>query len=92
MFCSSSTTPPLSLRQLYTRSIPCSAIKLWTLSRASMGREVYYQDFEREANLLVVITAFVLIVSIILVNLLVAQLNQAYQHVYTDMQGAITSS
>lgn len=57
-----------------------------------MGREVYYQDFEREANLLVVITAFVLIVSIILVNLLVAQLNQAYQHVYTDMQGAITSS
>ena len=28
-----------------------------------------------------------LIVSIILVNLLVAQLNQAYQHVYTDMQG-----
>ena len=34
-----------------------------------------------------VITIFVLIVSIILVNLLVAQLNQAYQHVYTDMQG-----
>ena len=28
-----------------------------------------------------------LIVSVILVNLLVAQLNQAYQHVYTDMQG-----
>ena len=26
-------------------------------------------------------------VSVILVNLLVAQLNQAYQHVYTDMQG-----
>lgn len=35
-----------------------------------------------------VITIFVLIVSIILVNLLVAQLNQAYQHVYTDMQGS----
>jgi len=34
-----------------------------------------------------VIIIFVLIVSIILVNLLVAQLNQAYQHVYTDMQG-----
>lgn len=35
-----------------------------------------------------VVIAFVLIVSVILVNLLVAQLNQAYQHVYTDMQGA----
>ena len=27
------------------------------------------------------------VIIIILVNLLVAQLNQAYQHVYTDMQG-----
>ena len=36
-----------------------------------------------------VIIIFLLIVSIILVNLLVAQLNQAYQHVYTDMQGHV---
>jgi len=63
----------------------------WLLSLTQMSLamfpQAYYQLFEEEANLLVVITIFVLIVSIILVNLLVAQLNQAYQHVYTDMQG-----
>eukprot|EP00913_Durusdinium_trenchii_P028890 g27087.t1 len=64
----------------------------WLLSLTQMSLamfpQVYYQEFEKEANLLVVVIAFVLIVSVILVNLLVAQLNQAYQHVYTDMQGA----
>lgn len=63
----------------------------WLLSLTQMSLamfpQAYYQLFEQEANLLVVIIIFVLIVSIILVNLLVAQLNQAYQHVYTDMQG-----
>jgi len=63
----------------------------WFLSLTQMSLamfpQAYYQLFEHEANLLVVIIIFVLIVSIILVNLLVAQLNQAYQHVYTDMQG-----
>lgn len=63
----------------------------WLLSLTQMSLamfpQVYYQEFEKEANLLVVVIAFVLIVSVILVNLLVAQLNQAYQHVYTDMQG-----
>ncbi|CAJ1361827.1 unnamed protein product, partial [Effrenium voratum] len=63
----------------------------WLLSLTEMSLGMFHPDYYRslnsESNVLIVVIIFMLIVSIILVNLLVAQLNQAYQHVYTDMQG-----
>ena len=68
-----------------------SGISTWLISLTQMALGMFphdnYEQMKAEAGILMVISVFILMVSIILVNLLVAQLNQAYQHVYTDMQG-----
>ena len=68
-----------------------AGISTWLISLTQMALGMFphdsYEELKSEAGIMIVIIGFVLMVSIILVNLLVAQLNQAYQHVYTDMQG-----
>jgi len=63
----------------------------WLISLVQMALGMFpaenYEELKVEAGIMTVIIIFVLMVTVILVNLLVAQLNQAYQHVYTDMQG-----
>jgi len=46
-----------------------------------------YGDFRDEAAVLVAVSVFVAVISIFLVNLLVAQLNQSYRDIFEDMQG-----
>lgn len=46
-----------------------------------------YDQFEREVAVLVSVAVFVAIVSIFLLNLLIAQLSQSYHDVFEDMQG-----
>ncbi|CAE7841702.1 unnamed protein product [Symbiodinium microadriaticum] len=68
-----------------------AGINTWLISLTQMSLGMFpqdsYEELKAEAGIMIVIIGFVLMVSVILVNLLVAQLNQAYQHVYTDMQG-----
>lgn len=46
-----------------------------------------YDQFEREVAVLVSVAVFVAIVSVFLLNLLIAQLSQSYHDVFEDMQG-----
>ncbi|CAJ1430403.1 unnamed protein product, partial [Effrenium voratum] len=46
-----------------------------------------YTHLKGEPWVLVAVCMFVILISIFLLNLLIAQLNQAYQAVYEDMQG-----
>ncbi|CAE7367938.1 RUB1, partial [Symbiodinium necroappetens] len=46
-----------------------------------------YGDFRSEIAVLVAVSVFVAVISIFLVNLLVAQLNQSYRDIFEDMQG-----
>mmetsp|Transcript_60983 Transcript_60983/g.142756 ORF Transcript_60983/g.142756 Transcript_60983/m.142756 type:complete len:1105 (-) Transcript_60983:15-3329(-) len=46
-----------------------------------------YGDFRSEVAVLVAVSVFVAVISIFLVNLLVAQLNQSYRDIFEDMQG-----
>ncbi|CAJ1354837.1 unnamed protein product [Effrenium voratum] len=46
-----------------------------------------YADFRADVPVLIAVSVFVAVISIFLVNLLVAQLNQSYRDIFEDMQG-----
>eukprot|EP00435_Cladocopium_sp_Y103_P019377 s726_g4.t1 len=46
-----------------------------------------YEDFRSDIPVLIAVSVFVAVLSIFLVNLLVAQLNQSYRDIFEDMQG-----
>lgn len=45
-----------------------------------------YRDFDADVAVMIAVSAFVAIVSILLLNILIAQLNQSYHEVFEDMQ------
>jgi len=66
-------------------SLPTAAVSL--LAFVLNIHEADYRDYMDEPVLLVTILIFVVLAAIILLNLLIAQLNRAYEHVYHDMVG-----
>jgi len=46
-----------------------------------------YEEFRSDIPVLIAVSVFVAVLSIFLVNLLVAQLNQSYRDIFEDMQG-----
>ncbi|CAE7205846.1 mqo [Symbiodinium sp. CCMP2592] len=52
-----------------------------------MFPNTHYDDFQVEVTVLVAISMFVALVFIFLVNLLIAQLNQAYHNMFEDIYG-----
>lgn len=46
-----------------------------------------YEEFRSDTPVLIAVSVFVAVLSIFLVNLLVAQLNQSYRDIFEDMQG-----
>ncbi|CAE7657366.1 mqo, partial [Symbiodinium sp. CCMP2456] len=59
------------------------------LLQISLGMfpNTHYDDFQVEVTVLVAISVFVALVFIFLVNLLIAQLNQAYHNMFEDIYG-----
>ena len=68
-----------------------SGIDPWLVSLVQMTLGMFparsYDDFQSEVAVLTAVSVFVAVVSIFLLNLLIAQLNQSYHDVFEDMQG-----
>jgi len=68
-----------------------SGVDLWLVGLVQMTLGMFprrdYDQFESEVAVLVSVAVFVATVSIFLLNLLIAQLNQSYHDVFEDMQG-----
>ncbi|CAE7896453.1 cep120, partial [Symbiodinium sp. KB8] len=68
-----------------------TGIDPWLVSLVQMTLGMFpardYDDFQSEVAVLTAVSVFVAVVSIFLLNLLIAQLNQSYHDVFEDMQG-----
>ena len=68
-----------------------AGIDSWLASLVQMTLGMFparsFEDFQTEIAVLTAVSVFVAVVSIFLLNLLIAQLNQSYHDVFEDMQG-----
>jgi hypothetical protein len=67
------------------KDVPTSVVSLFAITCLMMPRD--YRELQYDPALLFVVLVFVCASAILLLNLLIAQLNCSYEHVYQDMLG-----